>query len=381
MNNSLKLLYPEAVSRLTTDLERAASDWDYLSAVSGNGPVAEFEQIFSAVSGGKHAIAMTNATSALLTALMAAGVGRGDEVILPSHTWPQTLTPVLIAGATPVFADIEKRSASIDPKSVRRLITEKTKAIIGVHLYGIPADAPALEKIAAKYKCSLIFDAAQGFGSQFNNKPIGEYGDFVAYSFGRSKLFSIGEGGALICKTQKLFEKAVAFSQHPLRMHKDIDDIALRHAIDGVSMNFRMHPLIASLAIGQLEGFVKSGKLKKLHQKFNEACSLMNESGHKGLLPSIPTGALPSGVCLPLLITKREAFDKCSLIIREMGLEWYEGGLQSPLHLSRTVLERQFPFAVNSRRKHFTSHLTHRKGSCPITEKRMALPQVFLKTS
>src|SRR3990172_12232451 len=248
LTNDKPLLYPEAIKRVQIDLQRAMTDWDFLSGVSGDGPIREFEKWFAGVAGGKYAIAMPNATSSLFVALMASGIGKGDEVILPAYTWPQTLTPVLLTGATPAFADIDADTVTLSPESVEKLITKKTKAIIGVHLFGIPADVIALEKIARDNGCTLIYDAAQGFGACFKNslsfrerggpvlrevegvrvgfsneRPIGAHGDYVAYSFGRSKLFSIGEGGALVCKDRGLYERVIAFSQHPLRMHGDID--------------------------------------------------------------------------------------------------------------------------------------------------------------
>src|SRR3972149_8044098 len=323
--NDKPLLYPEAIKRVQIDLQRAMTDWDFLSGVSGDGPIREFEKWFAGVAGGKYAIAMPNATSALFVSLMASGIGRGDEVILPAYTWPQTLTPVLLTGATPAFADIDADAVTLSPESVEKLITKKPKAIIGVHLFGIPADVIALEKIARDNGCTLIYDSAQGFGACFNEiptspmrtkgnvtslslrergrvrvgiseeRPIGTHGDYVAYSFGRSKLFSIGEGGALVCKNRVLYEKAIAFSQHPLRMHGDIDDPDMRTLIDGVSMNFRIHPLVASLALGQLRGFLDSGKPTRLKAKFKELYSTLDSMELRHLLPAIPEGARPSG--------------------------------------------------------------------------------------
>lgn len=228
------LLYPEAIQNLFADLNHAKHDWNYLSGISGNGPIAEFEKAFAKVVGGRHQIALSNCTSALFVALLSAGIKYGDEVILPSYTWPQTLTPVLLTGATPVFADIGRRSVTVDPDSVAKLITSKTKAIIAVHLFGIPCDVNKLAQIAREAKCTLIFDAAQGFGALVDGKPMGQFGDYVAFSFGRSKLFSIGEGGMLVCRNRELYERAVMISQHPIRMHRDIDHLTVRNSLDGV---------------------------------------------------------------------------------------------------------------------------------------------------
>lgn len=374
------LLFPEAIKQIKHDLQKSAEDWDYLSGVSGEGPIAELEDNLLNTAGGNYAIAMTNATSALLTALIAGGIGKGDEVILPSYTWPQTLSPVILVGATPVFADIEDRSYSISVKAVEKLITGKTKAIIAVHLYGIPADVVRLEKLCNEYNCLLICDAAQGFGSFVYNKPIGSYGDFVALSFGRSKLLSAGEGGALICKKRELYEKAIIFSQHPLRAHKDVDDIKLRTLIDGISMNFRMHPLVASVTVGQLKGLMHSNYLEKLCNNFMTVYNTIKASEINFLLPVIYEGVLPSGICLPLILNDQNDLNKCNLTIRQIGMEAYEGGLQNALHLSVSIQNRRFSVMVsNSGKKLFPRHRSHIKGSCPNTEKRINNAQVFVK--
>ncbi|MEW6418370.1 MAG: aminotransferase class I/II-fold pyridoxal phosphate-dependent enzyme [Nitrospirota bacterium] len=365
-----ELLYPEAIERLQRDLQNAITDWDYLSGISGEGPIAEFEAEFAKLNGSEYAIALTNATSALFVSLIASGIGKGDEVILPSYTWPQTLTPVILTGATPVFADIDSDTVTISPKSVEKLITRKTRAVIAVHLYGIPADVLQLDKIARDNGCILIYDSAQGFGAHFNNKPIGAYGNYVAYSLGRSKLFSVGEGGVLICRNRKLYERAIAFSQHPLRMHRDIDDTDLRMSIDGVSMNFRLHPLIASLALGQLKALIKYGKLKQLQARFKEVYERIKSTEAGCILPEIPVGASPSGICIPLIPKKKNDLLKIRGVLENLGLDTFDGGLKKPLHLTETIKRHRFIFHPNSRKFVIPPHKTHRHGICPNTESR-----------
>lgn len=375
-NNNM-LLYPEAVKRIQKDLEIALTNWDYLSGVGGEGPIAEFEREFIKTAGGHYAIALTNATSALYVALMSLGISKGDEVILPSYTWPQTLSPVILAGAIPVFADIAKDSVTISPASVEKLISNKIRAIIAVHLFGLPADVHALAGIARTAKCALIYDAAQGFGTMVDDKPIGYYGDYVAFSFGRSKLISAGEGGALICRSRRLYERAVAFSQHPLRMHRDIDGSKLRQSIDGVSMNFRLHPLVASLAIGQLQGFYNSGKLEALR----EIHKTLETSAIKGFLSKTSANAIPSSVCFPVLVKSDGDKKRVAEYARSIGLELYEGGVQQPLHLTPTISRHKLLSHLGQKGMEIPAHKTHKKGSCPNTEERCRVPQLFLRES
>lgn len=375
-----ELLYPDAIERLRRDLKRAATDWDYLSGISGEGPIAEFEAEFAKINESEYAIALTNATSALFVSLMASGIGRGDEVILPSYTWPQTLTPVILTGATPVFADIDKKTVTISPESVKNLISRKTRAIIAVHLYGIPADVLQLDKIARDNGCILIYDSAQGFGANFNDKPIGVYGDYVAYSLGRSKLFSVGEGGVLICRNRKLYEKAVAFSQHPLRMHRDIDDNEMRMSIDRVSMNFRMHPLIASLAVGQLEGLINSGKLKQLQTRFKEVYERIKSTEARHILPEIPAGASPSGICIPLIPKRKNELLKIRGVLENFNLDTFDGGIKTPLHLTKTIQRHRFIFHSKASNFVIPIHRTRRHKSCPNAEARCQEGrQVFIR--
>lgn len=373
------LLFPEAIEKFYADLEHARTNWDYLSGISGNGPIEKFEKAFVKIAGGRYSILVSNCTSALFIALLSTGVKSGDEVILPAYTWPQTLTPVLLTGATPVFADIGKNSVNVNPDSVAKLVTHKTKAIIVAHLFGIPADVETFEMIAKKAKCTLIFDAAQGFGAMVDGKPLGNFGEYVAFSFGRSKLFSIGEGGALVCNNRKLYEYTVAISQHPLRMHRDIDNLKIRNSIDGVGMNFRIHPLIASLAFGQLEGLIKSGKGKFLSDLFMDTYKRIKTSGGKNLLPDIPPKATPSGITLPIILETYDEFYNAKSKLMKLNLEIYEAGFSVPLHLTPTIQQHRLFPSLRSVGINIPEHETHQLGSCPNAEQRCDLPQLFVK--
>lgn len=377
-SHNVCLLYPEAIAKVREDLKKARTQWDFLSSVGGNGPIAEFEKRFASIGAGRYAIALSNCTSALFVALLASGIGPGDEVILPAYTWPQTLSPVILAGATPVFADIVPNSVMVDPESIAGLISDKTKAIIAVHLYGIPCEMDKLQKIAKEFNCVLISDAAQGFGSLFKDKPIGAFGDFVAFSFGRSKLFSIGEGGVLACRNRDFYERAIAGSQHPLRTHKEIDDLRRRDLIDGVSMNFRMHPIIASLALGQLEGLLRSRRCGDLRTKFKAIYRKIGSIGETRILPALRSDFAPSGVAFPLNTENSNEKERIARVLRELNLEIYEGGLTTPLHL-RPTIQLQPSLLFQNFRANIGSHQSHKIGSCPNAEKRCALPQLFIK--
>lgn len=376
-----QLLCPEALERAREALDKACHDWRYLSAVGGDGPIAEFEETFGKAAGGKYAIACSNATSALFMALMASGVGRGDEVILPAYTWPQTLSPVLLTGATPVFADIDENSVTVSPGSIRGLMTRRTRAIIAVHLFGIPADIDAIEDLARERDCVTIYDAAQGFGAFYDGRPVGSFGDFAAFSLGRGKLLSAGEGGVLICKSRSGYERALAFSQHPLRMHRQIDDDGIRARLDGISMNFRMHPIVASLALGQFEGLLKSEELANLRKRFARLRNEMKDRGLDGYLPAVAQKGTASGTAVPLIVPRNSDTNQIKDLADIMGLTVYSGGIQGPLHLTETIREGMWLWQRGLRRKRsLPSHATHAKHCCPNTERRCSLPQMFFET-
>ena len=225
----------------------------------------------------------------------------------------------------------------------------------------------------------MIYDAAQGLGCMVDSQPIGNYGDYVAFSLGRSKLFSIGEGGILICGNQKLYEKAIAFSQHPLRMHREIDNEKIRTAIDGVSMNFRMHPLVASLALGQLEGFILSGKLEKLRKKFQETYRRLSSTSLTKMLPRIPEGGCANGMILPFIISTKDDLTRCEAECKMLKLDIFKCGIQNPLHLSSTIRRKRLLCHGENGNFEIYGHNTHKSGSCPEAERRCRYPQIFVK--
>ena len=145
--------------------------------------VAEFERSFAASCGVRQAIATCNGTTALHAGLLAAGIGPGDEVIVPSFTFIATATPVSMCGARPVFADVDDRTFTLDPASVERFVTPATRAVMGVHLFGQPCDLHAIGDLCGDHGLLLIEDAAQAHGSAFRGRRVGSVGDLARFSF------------------------------------------------------------------------------------------------------------------------------------------------------------------------------------------------------
>lgn len=165
---------------------------------------AEFEARFAADCGVKHVFAVANGTVSLELILRGLGIGYGDEVILPPYTFVATLSSIVFAGATPVFADIDRGTYNISPASVEEKITPNTKAIVAVAIGGCPPDLDALTAIAQKYNVKLIVDAAQGVGAIWNGRSICAYGDAASISCQNSKNLTSGEGGIIITNNDEL---------------------------------------------------------------------------------------------------------------------------------------------------------------------------------
>ncbi|TXJ04142.1 MAG: DegT/DnrJ/EryC1/StrS family aminotransferase [Aeromicrobium sp.] len=183
------------------DEERLAVDAVLRSGQIAQGPVvADFEQEFSeALLDGRDVVAVNSGTAGLHLGLLAAGIGPGDEVIVPSFTFAATANSVALTGATPVFADIDAETYTLNPASVQEMLSARTKGIMPVHLYGHPADLPALALIADQQGVSIFEDAAQAHGAEIAGKRVGTFGEFAMFSLYPTKNMTSGEGGMISC--------------------------------------------------------------------------------------------------------------------------------------------------------------------------------------
>jgi 8-amino-3,8-dideoxy-alpha-D-manno-octulosonate transaminase len=176
----------------------------------GDGPneVASFEREFADIMGSRHALLVNAGSSALICALIGAGIGEGDEVIVPAYTWNATPNAVLAARATPVLAEVDE-SLTLDPDDVERRITTRTRAILPVHMRGAPAAMDTLSEIAAKHELVLVEDVCQAAGASFQGRRLGTFGDAGAFSFQFNKIITTGEGGVLITDRDDLYDLAL----------------------------------------------------------------------------------------------------------------------------------------------------------------------------
>ena len=195
-----------AAKPLIGDEERAAVDRVLQSGMIAQGPeVAAFEQEFAEYFvQGRETVAVNSGTSGQHLGLLAAGIGPGDEVIVPSFTFAATGNSVALAGATPVFADIEPETFTLDPESVRASLTERTRGIMAVHLYGHPFLVDELTEIAREHDLLLFEDAAQAHGAAVRGRPVGTFGAFAMFSLYPTKNMTSGEGGMVTCESAEI---------------------------------------------------------------------------------------------------------------------------------------------------------------------------------
>jgi len=209
-----------------------------------SGPfVQEFENNFSRIVENRDSIAVNSGTSALHLMLLAAGVGKGDEVIVPSFSFAATANAVALTGATPIFADIELNYYCIDPSKLEELISPRTKGIMVVHLFGHPANMSLIQKFAEKHNILLFEDAAQAHGAKINQKPVGSFGIAGAFSFYATKNVTSAEGGIVTTSNSNLARTVRLLRNQGMEQ---------RYRNEVVGLNNRLSDLHAAIGVAQL---------------------------------------------------------------------------------------------------------------------------------
>jgi dTDP-4-amino-4,6-dideoxygalactose transaminase len=267
-----------AAKPLIGDEEREAVDRVLRSGMIAGGPeVAAFEQEFAAqVAGGWECVAVNSGTSGSHLGLLAAGVGPGDEVIVPSFTFAATANSVALTGATPVFVDIEPDFFCIDAAAVEAAITPRTKGVMPVHLYGHPADMTALRAVADKHGLAIYEDAAQAHAAAWQGQPVGTFGDFAMFSLYPTKNMTSGEGGMVSCKDAETARRVRLLRNQGMER---------RYENEVVGFNARMtdvHAAIGRAQLAKLAGWT--------HQRQANA-AFLDENLSGVVVPPVAAGA------------------------------------------------------------------------------------------
>ena len=268
---------------LLGDEEIAAVTRVLKSGMIASGPETKlFEEEFAEFVGARFACAVNNGTAALNLALLAVGIGPGDEVITTPMTFVATANAILSCGATPVFADINEKTFNLSPESTEAAITERTKAIMPVHLYGLPADMDDFRKIADSHGLHLIGDAAQAHGAGIGNRKVGTLADIECFSFYPTKNMTTSEGGMVTTNNKELYHMLDSIRNHG---RPDSQLGVYEHIRFG--LNLRMTD------IGSAIGRVQLRKLSKFNEIRNRNAEMFLEGlgDLEGLiLPSAPNG-------------------------------------------------------------------------------------------
>lgn len=297
--------------------------------------VTNFEKALAERIGTPHALTISNGTDALLCAMMALGVGRGDEVILPAFTFFATAGTVARLGATPVFVDINPKTFNLDSECVEPAITPRTKAIVAVHLFGQCAEMDALQSIACRHDLKIIEDAAQAIDARYNGRNAGSLGDIACFSFYPTKnLGGFGEGGLIATDNAALFERC-----RQLRNHGE----STRYHHEQVGGNFRLNSIQCAILQVKLKYLAEFTRKRRANAAKYDA--LLGDAGVT--VPFVPVGHEPVYHQYSILSERRD----------ELVTHLKENGIGSgiyypvPLHLQKCF-----------------SELGYRPGSLPITE-------------
>ena len=245
---------------------------DYLTT----GPkIAEFEKMVADYVGAKYAVAISNGTSALHAACFAAGIQPEDEVITPPLTFAASSNCVLYCGGTPVFADVDPKTYNIDPEDIRRKITDKTKAIIAVHLAGQPCDMDEIHKIAKEHDLLVIEDGAHALGSVYKGKKVGTLSDMTTFSFHPVKPITTGEGGMIVTDNEQFYQKMMLFRSHGITREENLmtrnDGPWFYQQLD-LGYNYRITDIQCALGCSQMKKLDRFlARRKQIVARYNEA--------------------------------------------------------------------------------------------------------------
>jgi perosamine synthetase len=232
--------------------------------------VKEFERKFADYVGAKYALCCCNGTTSLQEALFAVGVKPGDEVIVPSYTFWATAAPIVAAHGVPVFCDVDKDTYCLDPIEIEKKITNKTRAIMVVHVWGNPADMDSIVKVARKYKVAVVEDCSHAHGAEWKGEKVGILGDVGCFSLQGSKLLPGGEAGILVTNNRECYERAVALGHYERLTSLPEDSLYKKYALTGLGFKHRVHPLAIAIADSAFEDLDERSNIRNRQGKLLE---------------------------------------------------------------------------------------------------------------
>jgi len=319
-----------------------AIDSGYVSSV---GPfINEFEEKFARFLNVTKAIAIQSGTAAIHMALYELGIGKGDEVIVPALTFVATVNPIAYVGATPVFVDVDPETWNIDPEDIERKVTERTKAIIPVHLYGNPCNMDEISKIAKKYELYVIEDATESLGAKYRGKFTGTFGDFGCFSFNGNKLITTGGGGMIVGNDEDRLNH-IKFLVNQAR-----DSFRRDYYHPELGFNYRMTNIEAALGLAQFEQVEEFLSKKKLF--YSIYCEELGKHPKISFQKEYEDGES----CWWLVAITIEGID-----ISELQKKLLKEGIQTRRVFTPVV---EFPMYKHERNNYLNSFSVYEKGLC-----------------
>lgn len=354
--NKINVAKPSVSKEELSELKEVLYSGYYVS-----GPkVEKFEEKFSDYIGTEYGIGVNSGTAALHLALASYGIGPGDEVIVPALTFFSTATSVIHQNAIPIFADINPKSYNIDPEDIKERITDKTKAIIPVHLYGNPAEMNPIMEIAEDNDLIVIEDCAQAHGAEYKGKKVGTFGDSACFSFFATKNMTTGEGGIILTDDQQIEEKTKKMRSHGMS-DRDTHEI--------LGYNYRMNEFMGAM------GLIQLNKLEEFNRKRKENSSYIYDKIDDIdwlIIPEIKSYAKHAFFWCPIQIDE----EKLGMKTKELRELLMEKGVEtrhryvSPLNFQEMLLEKNaYPKGCPFSCPYYGEDIDYSKFDYPNTEK------------
>lgn len=359
---------------LTQEDEEAVLEVLRAGTMSGVEVAKAFEAEYAEYQGSTHALSFPNGTMALLAAMWAAGLRRGDEIICPSITYWASALQALHLGATPVFADVDPQTLCIAPDDIERHISSRTRAIMVVHYCGYPADMDRILLLAEAHDLKVIEDVSHAHGARYKGQMVGSFGDVAAMSMMTGKSFPIGEGGMLVTDDRVIYERAIAFG-HYRRHESELTREELKR-LAGLPLGAvkgRLNQTAAAMGRVQLKHYPE--RIQEIQRAINRFWDLLD--GVPGLIPHRPpqdAGMTMGGWYNPVGLYDPEALEGVPVkrfmeAVRAEGVAQTSQGVNEPLHLHPVLNEADIFNDGKPTRIAFSSRdVRQPRGSLPVAE-------------
>lgn len=265
----------------------AATEMLKRGEISQSKEVFRFEEKFAKYTGTKYGLACNNGTATLFSALFACGVGPGDEVIVPSYTFWATVMPIVASHATPVFCDVDKDTYCASAADIEKKITPKTKAIMVVHVWGMPCDMDAVMDVARRHSLPVIEDCSHAHGAKYKGRLVGTIGDIGCFSLQGSKLLPAGEAGILVTNNREMYEAALALGHYDRLEGLEDDSKFKKYSLTGLGFKLRPYPIGIALADAALDELdernrIRNENAKLLEEKIKDLPFLIPQKCYEG---------------------------------------------------------------------------------------------------